>query len=50
VIFYNKAFADEITTQRKVFNYFIMSVGTLFGGISAIASFYELISAFFIHE
>ncbi|CAI2370542.1 unnamed protein product [Moneuplotes crassus] len=45
IVFYNKAFADEITRSRLVFNYFLLSIGTLLGGISAVVSFIEIISA-----
>ena len=47
IIFYNKSHEGELSTKRLAFNYSILGVGGLFGGISALASFIELVRAFF---
>ena len=48
VLFYNKAFAESITRNRKILNYSVMVVGLVFGGVSTVASFVSLILALFI--
>lgn len=44
VLYYNKAFKDEITKWRLAINYSILIVGSVFGGVSAVASFFAILA------